>query len=303
MPKTEAKGSVIPGPELSESPDFSPEISEVTAVVAEPATTKAKEEIPTKEEAPPEAVPQTSARTPADVPVPASPEGEREATTTRSRRRRRGDDRDERESRDGAHPDEDPLPEERNRKGKGRGKGRESSTHSNRSAGSGKGRGKKGKGKGKKGKGKKGKKGKSKSDPPSPAASAPAVMDDQRSSGSYGSQSWGWRQWRSPNVGWVQAPNGDWWYWDGYEFWTGQEEIQPRTVESWEEDPPNPRGGDRPRTPERRRSPRREESQETTEFPFGAPGRKRDKGSEGRKDRGEGGKDFTSFTIPPAEPR
>ena len=100
-------------------------------------------------------------------------------------------------------------------------------------------------------------------------------MDDRWSTGSQGSHGWGWRQWRTPNVGWVQAPNGEWWYWDGYEFWTGQEEIQPRRDEPWEDNPPNPRGGERPKTPERAPSRRTEESQETQEFPFGAPGRKR----------------------------
>ena len=269
VPKAEAKGSV--GPESSESPDFSPPEVLESVVVAEPATTRVKDETSPKEEIPPEAVPQVSARA-ADVPVPGSPEGEPVATPRARRRRNSGDRR--RESRDSALPGEteDPVPEKG--KGSGRGKGRGTSPHgSHRSAGSGKGRGRKGKGK--KGKGKKGKKGKSKSDPPSPAASAPAVMDDRWSTGSQGSHGWGWRQWRTPNVGWVQAPNGEWWYWDGYEFWTGQEEIQPRQDESWEDNPPNPRGGERPRTPERAPSRKTEGSQDTQEFPFGAPGRRR----------------------------
>lgn len=112
VPKAEAKGSVRP--ELSESPDFSPpEVLETAPVMAEPATTKVEEETSPKEEVPPEAVPQVSARA-AEVPVPASPEGER-AETPRVRRRRHSSDR-RRESLDSALPDEeDPVP------GKGKG--------------------------------------------------------------------------------------------------------------------------------------------------------------------------------------
>ena len=112
VPKAEAKGSV--GPESSESPDFSPPEVLESVVVAEPATTRVKDETSPKEEIPPEAVPQVSARA-ADVPVPGSPEGEHVATPRARRRRNSGDRR--RESRDSALPDEteDPVPERRAR--------------------------------------------------------------------------------------------------------------------------------------------------------------------------------------------
>ena len=108
VPKAEAKGSV--GPESSESPDFSPPEVLESVVVAEPATTRVKDETSPKEEIPPEAVPQVSARA-ADVPVPGSPEGEPVATPRARRRRNSGDRR--RESRDSALPGEteDPVPE------------------------------------------------------------------------------------------------------------------------------------------------------------------------------------------------
>ena len=275
VPKTEAKGSVS---DSLESPDFSPpEILTATpVVVAEPAgTKKTKEEVP-KEEAPPEAVPQASAVGAVETPVPPSPEGEVTPHRRRHRHRHSSGRRRREQENESAPPVErnDPSREER-RSGEGHGgKGRETSAHSNWSAGSGKGRGKKGKkGRGKN-KGKKGRKGKgTKSDPPSPAASAPAVMEDQRSNASQGSYGWGWQQWQSSNVGWVQAPNGDWWYWDGREFWTGNDKVEPKQGMPWMNEGSersNPRRDERPRTPER--GPQRSQrSDDTVEFPDRRP--------------------------------